>query len=110
MKHHRLVAHLALRPNIEAKWTIVVLLGLVIPFERANAYLERYELIDCSPELLVLLLCSVILACFLFHARGAARELSVYCNKVCLLNAVHNEWQLLREILHAYFHCLFNSC
>lgn len=72
MKHHRLVAHLTLRPNIEAEGTIVILLGLIIPFEGANAYLERNELVDCSPKLLVLLLCGVILTGFLFHAGGAA--------------------------------------
>lgn len=72
MKHHRLVAHLTLRPNIEAERTIVILLGLIIPFEGANAYLERNELVDCGSKLLVLLLCGVILTGFLFHARGAA--------------------------------------
>ena len=104
MKHHRLVAHLALGPNIEAERTIVVLLGLIIPFEGANADLEGNELIDCSPELLVLLLCGVILTCFLFHARGAARELRINRNKIGLLNALQNEWQLLREIVYANLH------
>lgn len=72
MKHHGLVAHLALGPNIEAEGTIVVLLCLIIPFEGANANLEGNELIDGRSQLLVLLLSSVILTRFLFHARGAA--------------------------------------
>ena len=67
MEHHRLISYLALWPNVEAKWTIVVFFGLIIPFEGTNADLERYELIDGRPQLLVLLLRSVILAGFLLH-------------------------------------------
>ena len=67
MEHHRLISYFALRPYVEAKRTIVVLLDLIIPFEGTNADLERYELIDGRPQLLVLFLRCVVLASLLIH-------------------------------------------
>ena len=107
MEHHCLVSYLALGPNIEAERTIVVLFGLIIPFESTNADLEGDELIDGSPELLILLLGRVVLAWLLLHVRKAARELCVNCYKVCLLYAVHDERQRLREILLGDLHCVY---
>ena len=91
VKHHCLVADLALGPHVETERPVVVLLRLLVPLERADADLKGYELVNSCSEFLILLLISVILTGLLLLARGAARKLRVNRNEVGLLDALHDQ-------------------
>ena len=72
MEHLGTVSYFALRPNVKAERTVRILLHLIIPFERANAYLKGDKFIDRCPQFLILLFVGVIFTRFLLHPGSTA--------------------------------------